>query len=508
MAVHSKTAEGCSRQLVYFGLLLTVVGAAYLFFPVLQGEASLLASFDDDAFYYFKIASNIASGHGSTFNGIHETNGYHPLWLGLLSILWFVSAQIAVNPLVLVKLAIVILHAITIASFLKVISKLRASLSQLNSMAILALTSFFYIFISNGGMEVALLLPLIITLVYQIVSGQSASYIAVVFSFAVLTRLDSVIFLAPLMLLSMHDRSKSMSGLLPFIFIPVALILPYVIINLVFFNSLLPVSGLAKSSGSFVLFTSDLFSSLFSYTNWKRVNLFALVMIPVVFLAVFLKRSLSFSDKTGIALIIGAIIFYVATASRSDWPLWPWYFFPGYFVFFAGFLISSHRFKPLSLLNGVSMVAFMLVALTSCYLFIAMSGSVVSRINKSPINKESDEIVSFMDDNPGVYAMGDRAGIIGYRSSQPLIQVEGLVMDKHFIDALRSPSITMNQILDRYKVDYYINFQSPSYDGCFYGREPVFGKQHVVSTLCRPPIAVFESGARVFHVADGWQDSD
>lgn len=35
----------------------------------------------DDAYYYFKVAQNISEGHGSTFDGIDPTNGYHPLWL-------------------------------------------------------------------------------------------------------------------------------------------------------------------------------------------------------------------------------------------------------------------------------------------------------------------------------------------------------------------------------------------------------------------------------------------
>jgi len=35
----------------------------------------------DDAYYYFKVARNITEGHGSTFDGIDMTNGYHPLWM-------------------------------------------------------------------------------------------------------------------------------------------------------------------------------------------------------------------------------------------------------------------------------------------------------------------------------------------------------------------------------------------------------------------------------------------
>ena len=34
----------------------------------------------DDAFYYLRIAHNVAGGLGSTFDGTAVTNGYHPLW--------------------------------------------------------------------------------------------------------------------------------------------------------------------------------------------------------------------------------------------------------------------------------------------------------------------------------------------------------------------------------------------------------------------------------------------
>jgi len=46
----------------------------------------------DDAYYYFKVAQNISEGHGSTFDGINPTNGYHPLWL-LVCVPIFVLAR-------------------------------------------------------------------------------------------------------------------------------------------------------------------------------------------------------------------------------------------------------------------------------------------------------------------------------------------------------------------------------------------------------------------------------
>lgn len=45
----------------------------------------------EDGFYYLKIAQNVAEGAGSTFDGVHVTNGYHPLWLLSLVPLFWIS---------------------------------------------------------------------------------------------------------------------------------------------------------------------------------------------------------------------------------------------------------------------------------------------------------------------------------------------------------------------------------------------------------------------------------
>jgi hypothetical protein len=38
----------------------------------------------DDAYYYFQIARNIAHGYGATADRLHQTNGFHPLYMALL----------------------------------------------------------------------------------------------------------------------------------------------------------------------------------------------------------------------------------------------------------------------------------------------------------------------------------------------------------------------------------------------------------------------------------------
>ena len=48
----------------------------------------------DDAYYYFNIARNLAEGHFSTFDGgISQTNGYHPLWMVLITPFYWIFTR-------------------------------------------------------------------------------------------------------------------------------------------------------------------------------------------------------------------------------------------------------------------------------------------------------------------------------------------------------------------------------------------------------------------------------
>ena len=44
--------------------------------------------FADDNYFYFQVAWNFVRGMGSTFNNIMPTNGYYPLWMLVLSLVY------------------------------------------------------------------------------------------------------------------------------------------------------------------------------------------------------------------------------------------------------------------------------------------------------------------------------------------------------------------------------------------------------------------------------------
>ncbi|MCC7516487.1 MAG: hypothetical protein IT470_04000 [Pseudomonadales bacterium] len=67
-------------------LLLLVMAAVARINNTLLDFNSLLTSYlADDAFYYFKIAANLATQQRITYDGEQLSNGFHPLWLALIT---------------------------------------------------------------------------------------------------------------------------------------------------------------------------------------------------------------------------------------------------------------------------------------------------------------------------------------------------------------------------------------------------------------------------------------
>ncbi len=72
---------------------MTIVAAAAVAFALASYRVVtsdldvLLTMVPDDAFYYLQIARHLAAHGTSTFDGVSTTNGYHPLWMAILTAL-------------------------------------------------------------------------------------------------------------------------------------------------------------------------------------------------------------------------------------------------------------------------------------------------------------------------------------------------------------------------------------------------------------------------------------
>lgn len=77
--------EEARRIGVVLGWLGVVVPFVAEAFAIVRANHNwLLHRLPDDGFYYLQVARHLARGDGFTFDGVHETNGFHPLWQMLL----------------------------------------------------------------------------------------------------------------------------------------------------------------------------------------------------------------------------------------------------------------------------------------------------------------------------------------------------------------------------------------------------------------------------------------
>ncbi len=94
---------------LFFLALVFHAAVAWQDFSVLAQNGFLY----DDSFYAFKIARNIASGQGVTFDGIHATNGFQPLYVLILVPVFWLSGSNLINPVYVALTLSALLTALT-----------------------------------------------------------------------------------------------------------------------------------------------------------------------------------------------------------------------------------------------------------------------------------------------------------------------------------------------------------------------------------------------------------
>jgi hypothetical protein len=161
----------------------------------------------DDAYYYFKVAQNITEGHGSTFDGIDVTNGYHPLWM-LVCIPIFALARFdLILPLRVLLLLMSGLSVVTGILLYRLIGKVFVP-------ALGAAAALFWVFnhhifatLYQNGLESGIAAFFVVLLVYKLydfelswrkgpVSKKQIATLAVIAMLTMFSRLDLVFFAA------------------------------------------------------------------------------------------------------------------------------------------------------------------------------------------------------------------------------------------------------------------------------------------------------------------------
>ena len=448
--------------------------------------------FEDDFFYYLKVAQNIAHGHGSTFNGLVQTNGYHPLWLLALTGLSFFSG----DPRVIAGFVAVVSAIATMSTFLLAEQILKqAGVSYVLRRGLAGYIGIYALHIFYTGMEVILAVPLVF--LFLVVANRRDYWqrgvwesftLGLILSAMILARLDLLLFPGLLLfwvLLNREVRKSITPQHLTGIALGLIPVAAYFLFNHFHFHTWLPVSGMAKQV------KIDLWPTVRPWRTVYNHNINNLLNLGTLHLGVlgmlFAWKRLTANQRVLFPTALMFPFVYVFTLSCvSDWQLWLWYLYPERAALCVTFVILC--VWPLT-------AKFMRMRLVAAVvLAIAVGETVTSEWwtdVQPPIHDAALDIQRFARTHPGTYAMGDRSGMVAYLIPDPIVQTEGLVMDRNFLERMRRQEALL-PVLNSYHVRYYVTTSWKAYTGCFHALEPFqAGKTsaHMEGTFCSTPVA-------------------
>jgi 4-amino-4-deoxy-L-arabinose transferase-like glycosyltransferase len=213
----------------------------------------------DDSFYAFKIAQSIAAGKGFTFDGIHATTGFQPLYVFLLVPAFLVSGN---DPVLPIHIALSLLAVVTCLTSYLLYKTARRYVGLGASLAAAVIWAFSPVVIRQGanGLETAITAFLIaLSFYYYVTAVRSAERVparryvilGLLLGCAVLSRIDSLL-LALVILLDCLLRLRKAEGserrVAPLLLLPLGLLIvygPWFFFSLVESGSPLQDSGIA-----------------------------------------------------------------------------------------------------------------------------------------------------------------------------------------------------------------------------------------------------------------------
>jgi len=339
------------------GRIVLVTGVVFQLLVVVLFYANLhphiLRLMPDDSFYYLKIAQNISHDLGSVFSPGEPTNGYHPLWMGLLVLVQY-SLHPGNEPFILSILLIsVALNMFTALMLRRFLGKLGFPKEQQTLGMGLYLFLPWLVLLNLSGLETPLffmcLLFFFILLQRVITSATDRFRDYVLLGMAAgllfLSRTDSVFFIVAgtFIILCRKKSLIVLRNLLVTAAVTVLISLPWLVWCQIRFGSPVQSSGLALSFFRWhTMYPID--SPMYWIYNGGRLfhKIAILFISPFVYHVESYETVLPIWSDVAVLVIIAGIVFYML--KRRDEMILPTYIWlPAVFllVFYTFVRIAS-----------------------------------------------------------------------------------------------------------------------------------------------------------------------
>ena len=303
----------------------------------------------------------------------------------------------------------------------------------------------------------------------------------------VLSRLDTMLFAGMLGLaVVLTPELRRRLGVVQVVSLGVGLLpLPaYFLSNHVWFGTWLPVSGMAKQMKVDRGFTALAWRDLLHGSKGHDVHLLVIVL-GLVTMPWWWRRVAPAMRAVVCVMLLFPFAYTAVLSWTSDWRLWLWYFYD----FRPALCVAC-----LALLQLPVLAALSRRIVVQGLLAVVVVGAMATMRWKEQfpaIVTAAEQLRGFEESHPGRYAMGDRSGAVGLLLRDPVVQTEGLMMDRPFLEEIRQQR-PLREVLERYGVRYYVGTALTPYTGCFEATEPFQGGPHTPKMrgeFCEAPVA-------------------
>lgn len=417
-----------------------------------------IPAIEDDAFFYLKIADNTIQGRGVSFNGLTETNVFHPLWMVVMTGIRLFSE----DPLTFLRLSFILSAALmTAVAVLFMRSSVRNSL-PVNLLVLILLLRYVRDF-SVMCMETSLLLLLAFLLLteadrfFRRFTQTGLWRMGILIALMIPARLDSVLLAVPLLLILMKKIGRS--AVFPLLLPVIVSVSAVILVNLAIIGNPLTVSGIMKASGFGYneLFSAQLFKlsdPLGVFSPWGLYLLFLVMAVLVLLLR-----------QKPVSAVISAVFILIFTITQlflSQWRLWYWYAYPAVIFLAFGFPVLVQRVYS-SFRTSLALEHAMTAVLTSAVVVLSIHwGLSYGTLKEDDFRQRNMQIALELNEllpDSMIIAMGDRAGSFAYFFHGHVIQAEGLAGDVSLVNALKAGEL--EDYLQSMGTDYILSWTGP-----------------------------------------------
>jgi hypothetical protein len=469
-------SQHASHDRAVFAIALLVLSGAVFFcvlFAYQDDTRHLLVRVADDASYYLTTARNIAAGRGMTFDGIHPSNGFQPLWLLLLAPLFLVHG----SPETMLRLVVLLQGALLVIAFLLLYQAHSKQFSPRTALVSAILFVFLVAMPCVNGMESALLVLLLVALYgYGLriaqtrVTAARALWFGAILGLVILARLDMIFI--PLALLGCSLRYVLDRTTRPAVMAPIVMaglgcavvLIPYLLFNYTQFGSMMPISGVLKSSFPALALTSGTLEAVGS-------RHYACVLLAAGWLIGRSVRTGSAVPAPGesyytwstTALAWAVILHFLYTVLFMKWGVFAWYF-----VLYRLFVVLLAAAAIESILNS-NFVARTPAAYWTAVALVLAAGFVRQySAERYPLNGSWHASVydaalwarEHTAEN-AVFAMSD-SGDFAFFSCRRVINLDGLANNMEYQQAIADRRL--NQYLQSNHVQYLVQHAVHGHD--------------------------------------------